>query len=296
MPELPEVETVRRTLAPFVVGRRVASVRVRRRDVIACPEDPPGGFARAKRSVQPTPKRVPGPWLLAGDVVERLDRRGKQLALIGTSGRVVVVHLGMSGRIATAMAGGRFPTETWGNTHDHVEWRLETGGRFVFRDPRRFGGLKLSPNTQHLMASHWADLGPDALETTGEMLASRAGASQRAVKAALLDQRVLAGVGNSYADEACFKAGVLPNRPTADVTPDEWSNIAHALRSVLASAIEAGGSTLRDHTDAAGNPGAYRSSHRVYGRGGLSCLTCGDVIHQATLAGRTTCWCPSCQH
>lgn len=295
MPELPEVETVRRTLAPFVVGREIASVRVRRRDVIACPADPPGGFSRAKQPVAPVPKRVPGAWLLAGDRVERIERLGKQLALIGASGRAVVVHLGMSGRVATAVPGGRYPAETWGSAHDHVEWRLEGGGRFVFRDPRRFGGLKVSPSVEHLLGVRWAGLGPDALGVTGDVLRERAGSSHRPVKAALLDQRVIAGVGNIYADEACFGAGVLPSRTTAETTRAEWHAIAAALGRVLASAIEAGGSTLRDHTDAAGNPGAYRSSHLVYGRGGASCFTCGATLQQATLAGRTTCWCPDCQ-
>ena len=306
MPELPEVETVRRGVASMVVGVRIASVTVRRRDIVATELDPLGGFSRAggirgaDGRGRARPGRVPGAWLLAGDEVAGVERLGKQLALVGASGRCVVVHLGMSGQLLVAGRGERLPTATWGSAHDHVVWRLEgrdgsSAGRMVFRDPRRFGGVFTSPDREHLVGVRWAALGPDALTVTGEQLAERSGRSARATKAALLDQRVLAGVGNIYADEALFRAGVHPMTPTSAMGPETWEAVAARIREVLGASIEAGGSTLRDYTDAQGRAGVYALSHAVYGRAGLGCVVCGTVLETGAVAQRTTVWCPSCQ-
>ncbi len=298
MPELPEVETVRRTLAAEVVGRTFRGVTVRRRDVIATELDPAGGFSRVRGGaelVTPRPARVPKAALLVGDRVVDVLRRGKQLAMVGASGRAVAVHLGMSGQLLVAGAGERLKEASWGDAHDHVVWRLDDGGRLVFRDPRRFGGLKTSPSVEHLRNERWSALGPDALEATCEGLQERAGASARAVKAVLLDQTVLAGVGNIYADEALFRARVNPARLARELDREAWARLALHVRGVLVEAIRAGGSTLRDYTDARGHAGTFKASHAVYGRGGEPCLACGAVLESALLAQRTTVWCHACQ-
>lgn len=295
MPELAEVETVRRSVARALVGRWIERVTVRRRDVVVTELDPPGGFSRARSGAVATPKRVPGAMLLAGDRVSGVVRHGKQLAIVGDTGRVVCVHLGMSGRLLVAGAGERLARASWGEAHDHVVWRMEGGGRLVFRDPRRFGGVWLSPSVEHLRRVRWAGLGVDALEVTGALLRERAGGSARAVKAVLLDQNVLAGVGNIYADEALFRAGVSPTTPARGLGASAWGRIASSVRAVLGEAIEAGGSSLRDYTDSDGTPGGFAQEHRVYGRGGEACVVCGGILEASTLAQRTTVWCPVCQ-
>jgi formamidopyrimidine-DNA glycosylase len=275
MPELPEVEAVRRGLFP-VVGRAIVRVEVLRRDVIE-------GVPSAKTTIDPA-------WLLAGSSVDRLERRGKQLAVVGASGRVVVVQLGMSGQVRTLAARpGTLPT------HTHVIWTYADGSVTIFRDPRRFGGLTLVDTEDALRASHWADLGPDALDVEAGHLAQTAGRSARALKAILLDQRVLAGVGNIYADEALFRSRLAPRRMGRGVRPTEWDRLAQAVREVLRAAVDAGGSTVRDYVRPDGSPGAATLDHAVYGRGGLPCVACGTPLRKATLAQRTTVWCPRCQ-
>lgn len=289
MPELPEVETVRRALERGVVGRTIAGVRVQRRDVVVTERDPAGGFSRSRGDIEPRPTRVPGAWLLARDRVARVLRRGKQLALVGESGRVVCVHLGMSGRLLLTEAGDA------GRAHDHVVWRLEAGGRLVFNDPRRFGGVWVLPSVDALHAGRWAVLGPDALEIDGEMLRELCRGTSRALKALLLDQAVIAGVGNIYCDEALAIAGLSPVDRAVGVGDEAWERLADAIRAVLDRAIEAGGSTLRDYTAPDNAPGGYQTQHRVYGRGGLPCLDCGGTLESALVAQRTTVWCPRCQ-
>jgi formamidopyrimidine-DNA glycosylase len=275
MPELPEVEAVRRGLLP-VVGRPIARVELLRRDIIEGVPTPRGPIDFA--------------WLLAGSYVERLDRRGKQLALIAASGRIVIVQLGMSGQVLTlAERPDTLPP------HTHALWTYIDGSVTLFRDPRRFGGLTLVEHEDALRETHWADLGPDALDIQAQHLAWKAGRSARALKAILLDQHVLAGVGNIYADEALFRARLGPRRLGKGVSTPEWDRLARAVREVLRAAVDAGGSTLRDYVRPDGSPGNAVHDHAVYGRGGLPCLDCGTRLRQATLAQRTTVWCPHCQ-
>ena len=275
MPELPEVESVRRALTP-VVGVPITGVRVARRDVIR------DDLARRRGRLDPAA-------LLAHDRIASTARRGKQLALIGASGRVVLVHLGMSGQVQVLDPGDA------AGTHAHVLWTLTDGRRVVFRDPRRFGGVWLLPD-QAALDSRWSELGPDGLGVTGPQLASALGSSQRAVKAALLDQACVAGVGSIYADESLFAASIAPTRPCASLGPAEWDRLAAAVRAVLAAAVEAKGSTLRDYRLPDGSAGGAALTHRVYARGGLFCPVCGGTISRVILAQRSTCWCPACQH
>jgi formamidopyrimidine-DNA glycosylase len=278
VPELPEIEHLRRTLGPLLVGRHVRAARLLRRDV-----------AHAER-------RVSARDLLAGGVVRDLWRHGKQLAIAGDSGRVVCVHLGMSGQLRHLPPRSRIPDPT----HVHCVWSLcepdgAPAGRLLFRDPRRFGGIWVFPSRPALAAARWDRLGPDALAIDAGELGRRLGRTGRAVKAVLLDQAVVAGIGNIYADEALFEAGIHPLTPARRIPDAGIGRLAAAIRATLEPAIAAGGSTLRDYVDARGREGAFVRAHRVYGRAGEPCLRCGRSLERADVAQRTTVWCPACQ-
>lgn len=273
MPELPEVESVRLALLPLI-GERVRSVRVNRRDVV---RDSAG--------------RRRGPLdqadLLVGDRIASLERRGKQLGVVAESGRVVLAHLGMSGQLLTNP--GDAPHD-----HRHAEWTLGKSTTLIFRDPRRFGGLWLLPDRLALH-TRWEALGVDGLAVTGPDLLAAVGHSTRPVKGALLDQQALAGVGNIYADESLFHAGIAPARPCSSLLLADWRRLADAVRAVLARATASGGSTLRDYRRPDGSAGAATLEHRVYARAGRPCPVCATPIAGARLAQRSTCWCPVCQ-
>ncbi|MEX0876110.1 MAG: bifunctional DNA-formamidopyrimidine glycosylase/DNA-(apurinic or apyrimidinic site) lyase [Phycisphaerales bacterium] len=283
MPELPEVETVRRGLLP-IVGRTITDCDVRRRDVV-----------RDRASGNPNPRRGPidPRSLLVGSRITEIARKGKQLALIGTDrdgrARCVVVQLGMSGRVLLTDEPRIVPA-----THVHVVWKLDTGGRVAFRDARRFGGVVLHGPRESLQRA-WSELGPDGLEIRAAELGAGLSGTTRSVKAALLDQKLIAGVGNIYADEALFEAGIHPRTRGCDLDHHQVRGLAGAIRAVLARAVDARGSTLRDYRDASDRSGSAQLLHRVYGRAGKACIVCGGAIESASLAQRTTCWCPVCQ-
>ncbi len=288
MPELPEVETVRRTLERAVVGRRVVAVELRRPDVVCDGET------------------MSGAW--KGDSVSAVLRHGKQLALVGERGCVACVHLGMSGRLCVyeppegethnahpppAPPKGRgvqtFPV------HTHVVWRFMDGSALAFTDPRRFGGVWCFTDEAALQEQRWGVLGPDALTITPGRLHAELSKTQRGLKAALLDQHLVAGLGNIYVDELLFATRIAPERCAAAVTREEARRLVGAMRRLLIRAIEAGGSTLRDYVDANGSPGSYALRHKVYGRGGQPCRRCRAVLRSDLIAGRTTVWCGRCQ-
>lgn len=296
MPELPEVESVRRSLEPHLLGRRISAVTLHRRDVLIAPGDPTGGFSRQRSSIPP--RRVGAAELLVGATIEQILRRGKQLAVFARSSpaaptRILVVQLGMSGQFLYRAPGQRLDEAD----HVHAVWRIETRdgtGRLVFRDPRRFGQLRAFPDPDSL-ETHWHSLGPDALTIQPDALTTPLAGSTRAIKAALLDQSLLAGVGNIYADESLFSAGIRPDRPAGSLSSRELERLAHAIRGILSSAVAAGGSTLRDYTDADGRSGGYQTAHRVYARAGRPCTVCATTLSVAWLGQRTTVWCPRCQ-
>jgi formamidopyrimidine-DNA glycosylase len=277
MPELPEVEHLRRSLEPALVGTRIESVRVRRRSVVSRGET---GLERA---------------LLAGATICSTARRGKQMALVAGDGRVLVVQLGMTGSVT--IESGAHPRGAEAR-HRHVVWALESACRMVFRDPRRFGGLTAYPD-EHALALAWSALGPDALHSKPAVLARHLAqvlaGRLRPVKAALLDQTVVAGIGNIYADESLFAARIHPLRPAATIRASEWDRLAQAIGKILARAADEGGSTLRDYRDAFGRPGQAVQNHQVYGRSGEPCLNCSTAIGSIRLQGRTTAFCPCCQ-
>lgn len=287
MPELPEVEHLRRSLEPLILGETIARVRVLRRDVITTPRDPAGGFSRQRTAHLPSRLRLPE--LLKGDRIRQLHRLGKQLAIEGDSGRVMLVHLGMTGRLTVQ------PATTALAPHTHVEWSLPERRRMAFADPRRFGGIWTFNSLDDLRRARWDQLGPDALTIRTTSLKIALGQCRRPLKAALLDQSVIAGLGNIYADETCFQAELHPQRPAKSLSNHELSCLTSCIRDTLKRAIGLGGSTLRDYTDALGQHGTATRVHNVYGRSGASCTRCGETLCSDVVSGRTTVWCPRCQ-
>jgi formamidopyrimidine-DNA glycosylase len=289
MPELPEVETIRRGLEPVLVGQRIARVEQRRADLrFPFPEN----FGKR----------------LTGRTVVTLQRRAKYLLAHLDDGTVLIIHLGMSGRISITGQGqlGEF-THNQGNRniHDHVVLRLGSGTEIVYNDPRRFGLMDLASattlDTHPLLAGIGIEpLGPGL---TPEYLAHHAAGRRSDLKSFLLDQRIIAGLGNIYVCEALFRTHLKPSRAAACLaTPTGKPNartsalIPH-IRAVLADAIEAGGSTLRDYAQADGSLGYFQHSFQVYGREGEPCLTpaCRGMVRRTVQGGRSTFFCPVCQ-
>lgn len=287
MPELPEVECVRLSLERLVVGRKIAAVRVSRPGVITGRRDDDA--------------------LLVGDKVSKVIRHGKQLAIVSSSGRCVCVHLGMSGQLCTVgkqHPNKQRPYHATGSidyeaipTHTHLFWRFDDTTALRFTDPRRFGGLWTFDNEHELIAQRWSRLGPDAQKIGPSALANGLCQTRRTLKAALLDQNLIAGLGNIYVDELLFSAKLHPLQPSCELDPTLVPGLVRRMRTLLTGAIERGGSSLRDYVDAQGQQGSQQTRHRVYGRSGLACKRrgCRAVIQSEQVAGRTTAWCPSCQ-
>ena len=271
MPELPEVETVRRSLLPLL-PTRIERVTVQRPEVVV-------GRATARA-------------LLAGADLVAISRQGKQLAFCtADGGRCCAVHLGMTGSLRHVPPGCRtHPTD-----HCHVTWHLPGGHRLIFRDPRRFGGLWTFPSMDALQHERWSPLGPDALEVTPRVLAARLARTRRPLKAALLDQTLIAGLGNIYVDELLFACSLAPDRPAATLAMTDVQGLVRRMRTLLSRAIRAGGSSLRDYVDGRGDPGRFQFRHQVYGRAALPCRACGAQLASRVLAGRTTVSCLACQ-
>lgn len=287
MPELPEVEHLKRTLEPTLLGAAITDVRVHRADIVRCSGDQDGRIA----------KRCS---LLLGRSIDRLERRGKQLAIISDHGGIICIHLGMSGQcwVHDPAAVNNGILNNGMSTHIHCRWRMHTahGEReLLFRDPRRFGGLWTYPSRDRLLTHRWATLGPDALTITGPQLRQRIEQTKRPIKAVLLDQRTIAGIGNIYADEALFAANIHPLTQGCLLSREQTNALAGAIRHTLRRAIDRGGSTLRDYRDGTGRAGQYQSHHAVYGRAGLPCRRCRTVLISAPVTQRTTVHCPTCQ-
>lgn len=278
MPELPEVETVRAALETALVGHELVRPRLFRHDVLC-----------SSRHDEPIARQ-----LLSGGVIRSVIRRGKHLALVAHDGRVLEIHLGMTGQVLLYPPGGPIPERFHG--HVHARWRVAPEGTtMVFRDPRRFGGLWSFPDVASLVSARWSRLGVDALTITNAEFLSAIARTRSPIKSALLNQSLLAGVGNIYADEALFAGGVHPRTPACRVDAVKGAELAARLRGLLADAVRAGGTTLRDYAAPDGTPGEFRLEHRVYGRGGQSCRRCGVTLRSCQLAGRTTVYCPRCQ-
>lgn len=223
--------------------------------------------------------------------VASIERHGKALGLVTHEGPCLQIHLGMSGQLLLIASDEAASTRP---THTHAEWGTDRGDVLRFRDPRRFGSLMWWPDSAALL-THWSRLGPDALDVNSDSLRLALRSTRRGVKALLLDQRALAGVGNIYADEALFEAGIHPERRCPSLEPSEVTRLARALLSVLRRGLKARGSTLRDYRLPDGSMGQATSWHRVYDRAGLGCPSCGRTIQTATIAGRTSHFCAACQ-
>jgi formamidopyrimidine-DNA glycosylase len=285
MPELPEVETVRRGLAPVLEGARLERVEARRPDLrFPLPE----GFVQR----------------LTGARIETLARRAKYLIARLDRGQALVVHLGMTGRFEIEGGLARRPGEfhyaaAADPKHAHVVFETDGGVRVTFFDPRRFGYMGLIDLDRLDQHPWFAGLGPEPLGpdfTAAGLMASFAGRKQ-SIKAMLLDQRVVAGLGNIYVCEALHRAGISPERPAGDVSKARLTTLEAAIRAVLAEAIEAGGSTLRDYAGADGALGYFQHSFRAYGREHQPCdrAGCRSVIRRIVQSGRSTFYCPVCQ-
>jgi formamidopyrimidine-DNA glycosylase len=293
MPELPEVETVRRGLKPVLVGHAIERVEQRRPDLrFPLPHD----FAGRMR----------------GRRIERLERRGKYLLAHLDKGEALLMHLGMSGRFTVHAPDGRkgqvgkFAHEVGGDAkHDHVVFHMDRGATVTYNDPRRFGYMLLIPEAELGVHPLMRGLGVEPLgpELTPEYLARRAKGKAVDLKAFLSDQRIVAGLGNIYVCEALFRAGLSPLRAASslarkDGKPTERARrLESAIRAVLQDAVAAGGSSLRDYRHADGALGTFQHTFSVYGREGEPCKrgSCRDTVRRIVQAGRSTFYCPKCQ-
>lgn len=284
MPELPEVETVRRGLIPAMEGRRILSARANRADL---------RFAFPERFAE----------RLTGTRVERLDRRAKYLLARLGSGETLLMHLGMSGRFSITaedlkhQPGGFVYAPAADPRHDHVVVDLEGGVTVTYNDPRRFGFMTLFETGGEDGVAYLAGLGPepDSNAFSGPALASAFAGRRSPVKAGLLDQRVVAGLGNIYVCEALWRARISPKRLCASTAGLRAERLATCVRAVIAEAIEAGGSTLRDYAGADGALGYFQHRFDVYGREGEPCRRgCGPVT-RIVQSNRSTFYCPGCQ-
>lgn len=282
MPELPEVETVRRGLAPVMEGEVIAKADVRR-DGLRWPF--PERFSER----------------LTGARVTRMGRRSKYLLLELDQGETLIMHLGMSGRLLiSGHKLGQFaqdhPTP---EKHDHVVFNMENGARVTFNDPRRFGAMDLCPT--ELLEEHKLIrvLGPEPLgnDFNEDYLIARLAGKQMAIKAALLDQRVVAGLGNIYVCEVLFRAGLHPGRKAGQIAAKRVGMLVPIIRDVLSEAIKSGGSSLKDYRQADGDLGYFQHSFQVYGREGEPCFThdCKGKIDRITQSGRSSFYCAQCQ-
>ncbi len=272
MPELPEVEITRRGVAPHVIGRRVAAMHV---------YDP-----RLRWPVPASLQRR-----IAGRKFGALDRRSKYL-LFRMGEDTLLMHLGMTGSLRVYTRMGVPPR----SAHDHVDIVLDSGTTLRFHDPRRFGAILWVPPPA---AAHplLAALGPEPFDAACDAgyLWRATRRRKAAIKLALMDNRLMVGVGNIYANESLFRAGIRPTTPARRVSQARLGRLLAAVRATLSDAIAKGGSTLRDFVDSQGEPGYFQLDYCVYGREGLPCRVCGTAIKMTRQGGRATTYCPRCQ-
>ncbi|WP_243370543.1 bifunctional DNA-formamidopyrimidine glycosylase/DNA-(apurinic or apyrimidinic site) lyase [Geotalea sp. SG265] len=270
MPELPEVETIRSQVMPHLVGRKIVRAVVR--------------TLKLRHHIPPDLNA-----LVAGQEIISLDRRGKYLLLRCTRG-TIIVHLGMTGTLFVA------PTGIPAAKHDHLDLELDDGYLLRFRDPRRFGTIAWttdSPLEHPLLALH----GPEPLGNafSGGYLLEKSARRKIPVKQLLMDQQVVAGIGNIYAGEALFRAGIRPQTPASSLSRDRCYSLAQAIREVIAEAVKAGKESITGTVTGDAPSGYFPYRFQVYGRGGLPCLRCGTAVETIRLGGRSTYFCPHCQ-
>ena len=270
MPELPEVETTRRGIEPHIVGQTIARFVVRQRELR-----------------WPVPAHLDK--TLPGQTIQRVERRGKYL-LLRTAGGTLLLHLGMSGSLR--MVGSEVPPRR----HDHVDLIFTRGDCLRFHDPRRFGCCLWSSDDP-LLHPLLVDMGPEPLdaEFSGDALYQVSRGRKAAVKTFIMDSRMVVGVGNIYANEALFRAGIHPARAAGKVSLLRYRELVHVIRAVLEAAIAQGGTTLRDFVNEAGKPGYFQQTLAVYDREGQPCVRCASTIRSIRLGQRSSFFCPRCQ-
>lgn len=269
MPELPEVETTKRGVEPWLLGQTIIEVVVRQPQL---------------RWLIPAEVQ-----LLCGTKVESLSRRAKYL-LVHTAMGTAIWHLGMSGSLRIVEAG------TEPGKHDHVDWVLSNGKVLRYHDPRRFGALLfVSPGES---SSLLAKLGPEPLtaEFTGEYLWQQSRNRTKAVKTFIMDNAVVVGVGNIYANESLFMAGIRPQTPAGKISQARYDLLVTHIKSILQQAIKQGGTTLKDFVGGDGKPGYFAQELLVYGRGGQECVNCHSLLKELRIGQRNSVYCPKCQH
>ncbi len=270
MPELPEVETTRRGIAPHVLAEHIAGVTIRDR-----------------RLRWPVPRNLER--ILTGQQIRKVDRRGKYLLFFLDQG-FLLCHLGMSGSLRIIKNNQPF------DKHDHVDICFKSGKCLRFRDPRRFGALLWSTEIpeQHKLLKH---LGPEPLQINfnGDHLFNCSRGRIQSVKAFIMDSRIVTGVGNIYANEALFMAGIRPTRKAGKVSRARYQLLAQSIKDVLNLALKKGGTTLRDFVNSDGNPGYFRHELSVYDRSGEPCRICSRPIRQLRQGQRSSFYCPACQ-
>ncbi len=287
MPELPEVETIRRGLEPVIGGRRIRTVTLAREGL--------------RRPFPPDMARR-----LAGRRIDRLARRSKYLLADLDSGETLLIHLGMSGRILIAAQGdGAHPTAAFHHSHDaagkhdHVILSMDDGVTLRFNDPRRFGAMDLIGSAELERHPLLAHLGPEPLGNgfNAPYLQARLAGRRSPIKNALLDQRIVAGLGNIYVSEALHRAGIHPRRAAGQIAAARIAALVPIIRTVLEEALEAGGSSLRDYRRADGELGYFQHAFRVYGREGEGCVLprCDGTVLRITQSGRSSFYCSRCQ-
>ena len=274
MPELPEIEQIKRTLADKVEGVRIEQVKVLLDRIIRAPQDSQV-FAR----------------LLTGKTIKQLERRGKYLLVRLSDHWTMVVHLRMTGQLL-------FVEPSVEVRFARIIFSLSNGYCLCYADNRTLGTIYLLPDQELHTIGGLAGLGPEpfAAELTSQSLMDRAKGRRIAIKSMLLDQRVIAGIGNIYADESLFAAMIHPQRPAGTLTLNEWEKLLLAVREVLSQAIANHGTTFRNYRDGNGEMGANQFYLRAYGKNGQPCARCGAAMVRITVGGRGTCFCPQCQH
>ena len=275
MPELPEVEVIRRGLQMHLPGRRIEAV-----------------FHNGKKLRHPVPLEAMQR-LLVGKKIDRVSRRAKFLLLHMDGGAVLVLHLGMTGRL------GLFPAGSAPAPHDHLRWRLDDGLELRLHDARRFGSVRFvtAAEAPDIEDTFFRATGPEPFgeSCTPEYLFTQAQRKQQPIKTFLMDMKVIAGIGNIYANECLYTCGINPSRPAADLLLRDWQRLLPALLAILQQAIDCGGSTISDYVNAGGKPGYFQVHFKVYGKVGDPCPECGTAIEKIRLGGRASYFCPKCQ-
>ena len=273
MPELPEVEVTRLGLAARLPGRRVIRIS-----------------SSNKKLRLPLPKKLLHQWIMHA-VVRKVDRRAKYLLIRMDNGAVLVIHLGMSGRLAL------MPADDPRAKHDHFRLRLDNDQELRFNDSRRFGAIQVLPPGREHEKDFFKNHGPEPLgrSFTAEYMLERACVRKQPVKLFLMEGRVVAGIGNIYANEILFAAGIRPEYPAGEVNEKQWQAVVRHSRRILRLAIKSGGTTISDFLNANGESGYFQLDLQIYGRTGQPCRICATPVIKTVLGGRATYCCPTCQ-